>query len=366
MARLRQVEIADIMDQEPLRCASCPTILEDHEKTYCRSCASYWEDVGNGLFDEIERPADGPERSSTMTMTPEQLREHKVLLARMGMIHTEPLGPTDMSAPEVQKRMREVIETTARVPSIFDEQNDFDLANQVRMLTRSDSGHEGVVCSARNRIFKLSAEVEELRARLGMPVPEALGRRPRTDREIVDQTNELARIALRYIGTGYEAPPGAKFYDPPMVVFTSAPAKKRGGAERPPAASRPEPRMTKAWEFACAVQELMTDTDPNDALANLDDESSSDAAGIADPQLKLEKLPAGWRSIDEFTREAKMGVQAVLCGNGQVHAASWHVGPYDRRTKQHSWELHFCDHSGAGLVPLGFRPLADLLTVESA
>lgn len=52
MAKLRQVEIAEIMDGEPRVCATCPTILEEHEQHFCRYCASYWEDVDNGLFDD--------------------------------------------------------------------------------------------------------------------------------------------------------------------------------------------------------------------------------------------------------------------------------------------------------------------------
>ncbi|MBN9310843.1 MAG: hypothetical protein J0I99_00500 [Devosia sp.] len=68
---------------------------------------------------------------------------------------------------------------------------------------------------------------------------------PRSDEEIVGQTNDLARIALRYIGTGYEVPDDHKFYD------------------------SEDPRSHKAWEFACEVQEELFATDPNDALANL-------------------------------------------------------------------------------------------------
>lgn len=69
--------------------------------------------------------------------------------------------------------------------------------------------------------------------------------RVRTDEEIVEQTNALARLALTYIGTGNEVPEGHKFYD------------------------EPDPRSQKAWQFACEVQELLTATDPNDAVAAL-------------------------------------------------------------------------------------------------
>jgi len=97
-------------------------------------------------------------------MNAAELAAHKALLARMGMVYTETCGPTDMSAPEVQKRMTDVRDTAARAPSIFNEQNDFDLGNQVRMLMRIDSAHEAVVCAARDRIFALSLKVADLEA----------------------------------------------------------------------------------------------------------------------------------------------------------------------------------------------------------
>lgn len=97
-------------------------------------------------------------------MTPEELEKHKSLLARMGMIYTEPYGPTDMTEPKVQERMQQVAKSATDTPSTFNELNDFDLGNQVRMLTRSDSAHEAVVCAARDRIFQLSLEVDRLRA----------------------------------------------------------------------------------------------------------------------------------------------------------------------------------------------------------
>lgn len=69
----------------------------------------------------------------------------------------------------------------------------------------------------------------------------------RTDQEIVDQTNELARLCLRFIGTGYEVPEGHKFYE------------------------ANDPRSQRAWKMACEIQEHMTATDPNDALANIEE-----------------------------------------------------------------------------------------------
>jgi hypothetical protein len=82
--------------------------------------------------------------------------------------------------------------------------------------------------------------------------------RPRTDEEIVAQTNVLARLAMSYIGTGYEVPEGHKFYE------------------------EQDPRSQKAWQFACEVQELLTATDPNDAVMNLPE---------PEPRARYEVLP---------------------------------------------------------------------------
>lgn len=65
----------------------------------------------------------------------------------------------------------------------------------------------------------------------------------RTDQQIVDQTNELARqlYALR----GYAVREGYRFD------------------------KATHPHEVEAWQGACAAQLLLTDTDPNEALDNL-------------------------------------------------------------------------------------------------
>ena len=70
----------------------------------------------------------------------------------------------------------------------------------------------------------------------------------RTDREIVDQTNELAGYMLSVMSTGYVTPPGFKFYE------------------------ATDPRAQSAWHRACDIQQMMTQTDANNALANLEPE----------------------------------------------------------------------------------------------
>ncbi len=65
----------------------------------------------------------------------------------------------------------------------------------------------------------------------------------RTDEQIVEQTNELARVLYRI--RGYEVPEGYRF-------------------DR---ATHPHER--EAWAGACEAQRLLTCTDPQDALENI-------------------------------------------------------------------------------------------------
>lgn len=65
----------------------------------------------------------------------------------------------------------------------------------------------------------------------------------RTDQDVVDQTNVLARKL--YSIRGYEVPEGYRFDQ-----ATHA-------------------HELEAWHGACAAQVLLTETDPEDALANI-------------------------------------------------------------------------------------------------
>lgn len=72
----------------------------------------------------------------------------------------------------------------------------------------------------------------------------------RTDQEIVDQTNVLAhRMLAEGVGTGYVHDEGDDFkiYD-----------------------HLENPRYAAAWNLACIAQELITQTDPNDALSAIE------------------------------------------------------------------------------------------------
>lgn len=115
----------------------------------------------------------------------------------------------------------------------------------------------------------------------------------RTDHEIVEQTNELAILALGYIGTGYvPAKDGYKVY-----------VHLDGGY----------PRDKKAWRFACEVQELLTGTEPDEALNNLiEDGEITEAAPVMTPAAvrtkpdpkaaKLERLRKRRDQINEQLR----------------------------------------------------------------
>lgn len=69
----------------------------------------------------------------------------------------------------------------------------------------------------------------------------------RSDQQIVDETNALARHLLRrLIGTGYEVSEELKFYEP-----------------------HDNPRIAAAWDHAVEIMEITTKTDAREALANV-------------------------------------------------------------------------------------------------
>ncbi len=70
----------------------------------------------------------------------------------------------------------------------------------------------------------------------------------RSDEQIINQTNAIARII--YSGMGYTVSDEFKFYTE---------TKNR------------HPHEVNCWNSACKIQELMTSTDPNDALCNLEE-----------------------------------------------------------------------------------------------
>ena len=71
----------------------------------------------------------------------------------------------------------------------------------------------------------------------------------RTAQEIVDQTNEIARII--YKGMGYTSPEGFEFHTETI---------------------NRHPHEENCWASACEIQELMTGTEVDDAIEELEDE----------------------------------------------------------------------------------------------
>jgi hypothetical protein len=71
----------------------------------------------------------------------------------------------------------------------------------------------------------------------------------RTPQQIVDQTNNLARVLYRL--RGYVRPRGYRFD------------------------TAKHPQEVEAWSGACEAQRLLTDTDPDDALQELDEEDAA-------------------------------------------------------------------------------------------
>ncbi len=82
-----------------------------------------------------------------------------------------------------------------------------------------------------------------------MPKHTAMGTRERSDREIVEQTNKLARTFYR-LAFGHTVGPEHRFHESDRVDY------------------HPQERM--CWDMACAAQQELTNTDPDDAIANLD------------------------------------------------------------------------------------------------
>lgn len=72
---------------------------------------------------------------------------------------------------------------------------------------------------------------------------------PRTDKQIVDETNTLARKF--YYAMGYDVDADFKFYTE---------------------AVNRHPHETMCWNMACEAQEMLTGTDVRDALDNLEGE----------------------------------------------------------------------------------------------
>ena len=87
----------------------------------------------------------------------------------------------------------------------------------------------------------------------------------RTEQEIVDQTNAIARII--YASRGYKVEDDFVFH---IETVNRHPYER------------------SSWQAACEIQLLMTQTDPNDSVDNLDDECSCDELGSECPACEVD------------------------------------------------------------------------------
>lgn len=103
--------------------------------------------------------------------------------------------------------------------------------------------------------------------------------RGRTDRQIVDETNALAGYILaELVGTGYQVADTWKFYE------------------------ETDPRSRKAWKHAVAIMEMITFTDAEDALSNLD----------ADEQGPESRFPVEDWQYEVANGDTRLGYEAWL------------------------------------------------------
>lgn len=97
----------------------------------------------------------------------------------------------------------------------------------------------------------------------------------RTASQIVQQTNELALLLMRRI-------------------YSREPA----GAEAPNLHDSKDPRGQHCWSVACEVQQLLTSTDPEDALSELEDSPAAEtppAEGEFVRWVARERYRGQWR-----------------------------------------------------------------------
>lgn len=121
---------------------------------------------------------------------------------------------------------------------------DLEAANGLKAPDHAPSLQE-VLAAAESFISGFEGDEQEGVDQLLADIRAAL--RGRTDRQIVDETNALAGyIMAELVGTGYQVADTWKFYE------------------------ETDPRSAKAWKHAVAIMEMITFTDAEDALSNLD------------------------------------------------------------------------------------------------
>jgi hypothetical protein len=123
---------------------------------------------------------------------------------------------------------------------------------------------------------------------------------PKTDQQIVDEVNAIARMNLGIIGTGYQVPDGHRFYE------------------------ATDPRSKLAWNHAVEVYEFVTGTEVGDALSAVQEEAEP-VLPTRDPLNRLAQVEAQntWLKerlanlqLPEFRRATPVQVEQWLCECG--------------------------------------------------
>ena len=101
-----------------------------------------------------------------------------------------------------------------------------------------------------------------------------ISRAVKTSREIVEEVNDVARMVLAVIGTGYSAPEGYQFWQ----------------------AERTNPRFYAAWTHAVEIYEFITGTEVHDALLDVQEALNPIRKPPAARRKRAPTIgPKGWR-----------------------------------------------------------------------
>ena len=169
-------------------CQCEPALWYNHGSMswYCEECkididrANPGADIvlGKPMF-ETRAMMDARERGTASSETARRRDAVEKVLKAGGLKMTTIPTPEEqlsMDDPKVQTRMFEVVSHYGK--DRFDLLNDFTMGNIVRMLDRDDLMHEAIVMSSRNRIWKLSLDLQNANARIAELEAQVAGSQP--------------------------------------------------------------------------------------------------------------------------------------------------------------------------------------------
>lgn len=97
---------------------------------------------------------------------------------------------------------------------------------------------------------------------------------PKSDHQIIEEVNDVARLILGISGVGYTVPEDFKLHDPKYV----------------------NPRTRRAWGLAVEIYELITGTEVHDALQTVLEQPEPTYESVVDETM----LDAGWKKLEEL------------------------------------------------------------------